>query len=443
MFQYEILQCLFYKSRVLFFSLLITGILATSCSDNPGNAPSEPEPEPEPNEEITVGNLEIKTITTGLDPEPRGYTVVVQDVESIETDANDTVVSEDLDAGTYTIELTEIEDHCTVESENPVTANVIAEETASVDFQVNCKGIFRDKIVFFRSQSQNSKAMSSLATQSYYAMNYDGSGMAKVNDFSLDGSINFASNISPDGTKIVVVYSENSGTDTQIAIINAYEDELIFLNDSVEGTTYSFPVFSPDGTKIAYIKSSDSFRKKDIYMMNSDGSNEVQITNSEELEESVGWSSDGAKIVYHRSSKDYKYQGIFSINKDGTNQQLIINSDLEFTNPVWSPNGNKLAVVGSKMDPYYYQEIYIMNNDGTNIRKVVSKQGESIYYSGLQWTPDSNKILFLSNRDGDPHDEFGYAYEPMDIFSINVDGSNLANLTNSKDSDESNLMLSP
>ena len=431
----------------LFSIILISALIIFSCSDNPSNPNSEPEPEPDPNPnpgpEVTVGNLEVTTITSGLDPNPRGYTIAIENAENMDADPNDTVTYEDLEQGMYSVELSDVEDHCTVETENPVSVEIIAEETAEVNFEVSCKGIFREKIVFFRGQSQNAKSGNAMAMQSYYTMNYDGSKIEKVSDFDLSGSINFASDISPDGTKMVVTYSENSGRDSQIAIVDAYTKELIFLNEVTEGTSYFYPEFSPDGSKIAYIKQSDSFKKKDIYVMDSDGSNVVQVTNSDELEETVDWSTDGEKIIYHRSSDDYKYQGIFTINKDGTGEQLIIDSDLEFQNPTWSPNGNKIAMIGSLEDPYHYQEIYIMNSDGSNVQKVVSKMEEAIYYGNLQWSPDGSKISFLSNRDGEFHEEFGYAYAAMDIFMMDADGSNLENLTNTKDSGESNLMLSP
>ena len=54
------------------------------------------------------------------------------------------------------------------------------------------------------------------------------------------------------------------------------------------------------------------------------------------------------------------------------------------------------------------------------------------------WSADGSKIAFLSNRHGMPDEEFGYAYEPMDIFMRNADGSNLTNMTNRPDNDEVN-----
>lgn len=121
----------------------------------------------------------------------------------MEAGPNDLVLREGIEEDSYSVELSEIEDHCTLQSENSVQIGIVAEETAEAEFGVNCKGIFRKKIVFFRNQSESTKAMNSMAQQSYFAMNYDGSDIEKVNEFSLDGRINFSSEVSPDGTKIV------------------------------------------------------------------------------------------------------------------------------------------------------------------------------------------------------------------------------------------------
>lgn len=429
-----------------FFFTILIALLIVSCSDSPSSPGQEPEPQPDPDPtpEETVGTLEISTITTGLDPDPRGYTISGENIENIDAGPNDIVTINELEEGTYSIELNDIESHCAIQSDNPVSVEIVAEETSEVDFEVNCKGIFREKIIFFRNQGGSAKSMNSMVNQSYYAMNYDGSEIETVENFSLNGRIQFASDISPDGTKMVVIYSETrNGRNSRIAIVEAYTNEFIFLNESVEGVSYFYPLFSPDGSKIAYIRTSDSSPKHDVFVMNSDGSNIVQVTNSAAREENIDWSPDGEKLIYHRSSNDYKYQGIFTINVDGTGEQLIIDSDLKFKLPEWSPNGDKIAVIGSQYDPYYYTEIYTMNSDGSNVQKVAGTMKESLYFSGLQWTPDGSKIYFLSNLDGTPHEEFGLAYTPMDIFIMNTDGTDIMNLTNTPNIDESNLMLTP
>lgn len=430
-----------------FIVILILSVLFISCSDNPSSNTPEPKPEPEPTEE-TAGSLEVTTKTTGLDPNPKGYTVDIADIENFQIDANATIKSEEIEEGSYSVELTDIEDHCTIQSENPVTVNVNAGETSSVEFEIECKGIFRSSIVFFRPQSQSAKFTKSMVTQSYYTMNPDGSDIQNAGNLTKDGYVHFLSDISPDGTKMVIAFAENkngSRSNYRIAIVNAFDHSINYLIDESDDTNYYHPVFSPDGAQIAFTGYSDRGLFGDIYVMDADGANVIKVTNTKDLDERPDWSPDGTQIIFQRSSNDYKYMGIFAINVDGSGERLISNSELEFSNPRWSPDGNQIVAEGTQRDEngYSYSEIYIMNSDGSAIKKVAGKKGQGIFHSAPRWSPDGNTIIFSSNRSGEPDEEFGYSYEPYDLFRVNRDGSDLMNLTNTSGASETNVMWSP
>lgn len=426
-----------------FITLVILIFLGISCSDNPSSNKPEPEPEPEP-----MGSVQVKTITKGLDPNPRGYTVDISNVEIFQIDANATIKSEEIEEGNYSVELTDIEDHCTIQSENPVIVEVNAGETSSVEFEIECKGIFRNNIVFFRPQSQSAKFAKSMVTHSYYTLKPDDSNIQNAGNLTKDGYVHFLSDISPDGTKMVIAFAENKNgvrSNYRIAIVNAYDNSIHYLIEESDDTNYYHPVFSPDGDQIAFTGYSDNGLFGDIYVMDADGANVTKVTNTEDLDEQPDWSPDGTQLIFQRSSSDYKHMGIFTININGSDERLISDSDLEFSSPHWSPDGNQILVVGSQRDEngYSYSEIYTMNSDGSSIKKVAGKKGQGIFHSAPRWSPDGNTIIFSSNRSGEPDEEFGYSYEPYDLFKVNKDGSDLMNLTNSSEISETNAMWSP
>lgn len=440
-----------FNSFTITFCLFM--VLAVSCSDNPSSSEPEPEPEPEPNEEAS-GIVEVITTTTGLGPNPMGYTVDITDVENFQINANATVTSEEIEVGSYTVELTGVENHCAVQSENPKTINVTENQTTTVEFEIECEGIFRDQIVFFRSQSQNafkySKGMArnSMVTSSYYTMNPDGSDIQRAGDLNLDGYVYFFSDISPDGTKMVIAFSENrdgSRSNYRIAIVEAYDSSIQYIIEESDDINYFESVFSPDGTQIAFTGYSTRGLFSDIYVMDADGSNMMKVTNTDELDSQPSWSPDGNRLIFQRDSNDYQYMGLYSVNVDGSGERLINGSELEFSGAEFSPDGNQIVATGTQLDQdgYSYGEVYVMDSDGSNVEMIAGKEGRSIYHSTPRWSPDGNFIIFSSNRAGEPDDEFGYSYQPHDLFRINSDGSNLMNLTNSSGISESNVMWSP
>ncbi|MBU7017477.1 MAG: PD40 domain-containing protein, partial [Theionarchaea archaeon] len=63
----------------------------------------------------------------------------------------------------------------------------------------------------------------------------------------------------------------------------------------------------------------------------------------------------------------------------------------------------------------------VMDSDGSNLKNVTNNPARDFEPS---WSPDSKRIVFVSDRDGN-----------MEIYCMNADGSNLKNLTNNPELD--------
>ncbi len=113
------------------------------------------------------------------------------------------------------------------------------------------------------------------------------------------------------------------------------------------------------------------------------------------------------------SSADYE---IFTMNPDGTGvSQLTSNAALE-TQPAWSPDGQRLAFLSNRDGN---SEIYVMDaapESATN--QPVRLTNNATDDSDPAWSPSGTKIAFASNRDGD--------YE---VFTMKPDGSSETKLT--------------
>jgi len=193
----------------------------------------------------------------------------------------------------------------------------------------------------------------------------------------------------------------------------------------------SNPTWSPDGTKIAFVSNRPAnylYNYLDsgpggIYVMNVNSGNPVILTAGGY----PAWSPDGTRIAF-ASSTDGHTQ-IYVINSDGTNRIKITNTDFDVWSPTWSPDGTRIAFDANRIGNDETYEIYVMNEDGTNLTRLTDTSFRS---QSPAWSPDGTKIAFDSTRDG--------KYE---IYVMNADGSNQTRITNTKVFDSVNPSWKP
>lgn len=176
--------------------------------------------------------------------------------------------------------------------------------------------------------------------------------------------------------------------------------------------------WSPDRAKIAFV--SDRNGDWEIYVMDADGSNQLNLTQSpQSVDYDPIWSPDSTKIAF-TSNRDGR-DNIFVMNADGSNQLNLTQSPQSIDRaPTWSPDSTKIAFESFRD---LNGEIYVMNVDGSNPVNLSQNSG----WDQLPvWSPDGEKIAFESNRDGN-----------WEIYVMNVDGSNPVNLTQSSGWDRS------
>ncbi len=188
------------------------------------------------------------------------------------------------------------------------------------------------------------------------------------------------------------------------------------------------PAWSPDGKKIAFMSTRTG--EGEIWIMNADGSNPVNLTNDPtrwDLEPE--WSPDGKQIVYISSEMGANgtVEGtaeIFVISVDGTNRVRLTNNDYTDAYPVFSPNGNMLVFhsekgeipIGECYHPIkgtttkYANEIYVMDRSGNPVIQLTDTGDRS--NNGISWSPDGAKLVYTSSKGCDPADiyimEVGY-----------------------------------
>ena len=81
--------------------------------------------------------------------------------------------------------------------------------------------------------------------------------------------------------------------------------------------------WSPDGSKIAFASTRDD--DWEIYVMDSDGSNQTRLTRSPGRDAHPFWSPDGSQIVFQspRGNESSSEVDLFVMNADGSNPTRI------------------------------------------------------------------------------------------------------------------------
>jgi Tol biopolymer transport system component len=162
-----------------------------------------------------------------------------------------------------------------------------------------------------------------------------------------------------------------------------------------------------DGSRIAF--ASDRGGNADVYAMDPDGLNQVQLTESPATDTGPEWSRDGRRIAFE-SQRDGNSE-IYVMNADGGDERRITQHQAIDRNPTWSPDGR--IAFESWRDGN--RELYVMNADGTNVRRLTDERAEDL---DPTWAPDGSSIAFASTRDGN--------YE---LYVMNADGGNVRRLT--------------
>ena len=200
----------------------------------------------------------------------------------------------------------------------------------------------------------------------------------------------------------IVFDSDRGGDYRDLYILDAGENKVKRLTEG-ESDSIAGP-WSPDGTQIVF--TSFGLTTSDIWVMIADGSSQVNLTNTPDIDEGFpSWSPDGTHIAY--TTRCDGNNEIYVMNADGTNPSRWTDNPADDFAPAWSPDGTMIAFVSDRDREAGIYDLYIMNVVSTAVQRLTND--EAIDYSPA-WSPDGTQIAFRSHHDG-----------PADIYVITID----------------------
>ena len=196
------------------------------------------------------------------------------------------------------------------------------------------------------------------------------------------------------------------------------------------------PTVSSNGKKLAFVSERDGNREiytVDLVWLDGftqwEGRNLTNITLSEENDWTPRFSPINNNIVFATYFPFNDNYDIFIMNSDGTNKKNITNSKGYEKYPQFSPDGSFIIYQAWQKGK---QEIYFSNLlDNNNINLTNNPKANDIISKGNSISPDVQKIVFTSDRDGNKN-----------IYIMNTDGSQQTQLTN-HEADDYEPIISP
>jgi Tol biopolymer transport system component len=195
---------------------------------------------------------------------------------------------------------------------------------------------------------------------------------------------------------------------------------------STDSVSEQNPVFSVDGAKMAFVRPGDgpNANGEEIYTMDSDGTNPIDLTDSAGNDLDPAFSPKGGKIAFasNRGGDMGNNFEVYAMDSDGSNQTRLTIDAAWDDNPTFSPDGKKVAFTRSDPMSPEDTDVYVVNVDGTGLKRLTHYPA---YDGQPAFVPGTDMLAFVSPRDGDE-----------DIYALRSDGTGLTNLTTTDSANE-------
>ncbi|MDE0327359.1 MAG: hypothetical protein OXN27_25810 [Candidatus Poribacteria bacterium] len=148
------------------------------------------------------------------------------------------------------------------------------------------------------------------------------------------------------------------------------------------------PVFgkAPDTAKIVFTSARFVPNKRDIFIMNTNGHNEINLTEHPADDIQPTWSPTGEHILFVSDREGMP--DLYLMEPDGSNVQRVFEEKSHRVAPIWSPDGKRIAYVHNGLQ----LTVNIATKDGNEVEVLTFV--DDYLYVNLAWSPDGTEIAF-------------------------------------------------
>ena len=141
-------------------------------------------------------------------------------------------------------------------------------------------------------------------------------------------------------------------------------------------------------------------------MVDATGGTERQVTSGDFDHGSFEWMPDGKRLVFsglrvEDADWQVRESEIYAVDVDSGDVVQLTHRRGPDSSPVPSPDGAHVAYTGFDMttDTYNVGKLHVMRSDGSRSRVLAGNLDRQV--SGLRWTPDGQSILFTVRSEGE------------------------------------------
>jgi Tol biopolymer transport system component len=185
---------------------------------------------------------------------------------------------------------------------------------------------------------------------------------------------------SPDGSRLAFSATPSGQSNTDLWLVPTSGGVPTQLTNSPD-TLEENPVWSPDGTLILFVRIAGDFSGGQLWTKNVSTGQETQVTfDATFKDQTPDWSPDGARIAYAADDD------IWIMNADGTSQVNLTHTPNQEFGTAFSADGTQIAFTGTGGPvPAGQRYVQTIRTDGSDRRVVAPTQG--LRQAAPAWQP--------------------------------------------------------